>query len=294
MGLLYDLIMLIIVIMFCIIGAGRGIVRSIVLFITLIVSLLIGYVVSGIIAEPVYESFVKDKAVNAIKDSVEDFDAAEFVNEKFFDNKLGIKISDAEIEKAISQDGSLSENISEYAESKGIALSSGSVAEKIDSVLEDESVINEVEKALPSYAAPLFESALSNEKDMMESIIKSLVKTDKTLASEEIADNVLKHIVMTPIRIVLFILCFIAAWIILRLIVAVTRLGKNREKSALNTVLGGALGIIKGLILAVMITVAVSVISPIISAVDSNSMFNVSESAINNSIFLRCITDIIN
>lgn len=294
MGLLYDLIMLIIVIMFCIIGAKRGIIRSIVFFVMLVFSLLIGYIVSGFITEPVYDAYVREKVVNSITGSVKSFDIAGFINERLFDNKLGIEISDSEIERALAQEGDLSENISSYAASKGIPLSSEAVSEKIDSVLNNDSVKTEIEKSLPSYIAPAFESALSNETDTIENVIKSLAKTDKTEASEEIADTLLKPFVLKVLRVVLFILCFIAAWIILRIIVAVTKLGKNSETGGINTVLGGVLGAVKGLIVVMLITWAVSLISPIISLINANSFFAFSDSAINNSIFLRFINDIIN
>lgn len=294
MGLLYDLIMLIIVIMFCIIGAKRGIIRSIVFFVMLVLSLLIGYIVSGFITEPVYDAYVRDKVVNSITESVKSFDIAGFINEKLFDNKLGIEISDSEIEKALAQEGDLSENISSYAASKGIPLSREVVSEKIDSVLNDDSVKTDIEKSLPSYIAPVFESALSNETDTFENVIKSLAKTDKTEASEEISDTLFKPFVLKVLRVILFILCFIAVLIILRIIVAVTKLGKNSETGGINTVLGGLLGAVKGLIVVLLITWAVSLISPIISLVDANSFFTFSDSAINNSIFLRFINDIIN
>lgn len=294
MGLLYDLIMLIIVIMFCIIGAKRGIVRSIVFFVMLILSLLIAYLVSSWITKPVYDAYVEEKVVNSIKGPVESFDIAGFINENFLDNKLGIEVSDGEIEKALGQEGSLSENISSYAASKGISISDETVSEKIDSILSDDSVVKDVEKSLPSYVAPALESAVSNEKDMLENVLRSLAKTDKTEASEEITEVLLEPFILTALKVILFILCFIAIWIILRIIVAVTKLGKNKEKGGINTVLGGALGIVKGLIVVLLITLAVSIISPVISVIDSDSSFTFSESAINNSIFLRYINDMIN
>lgn len=294
MGLLYDLIMLIIVIAFCIIGAKRGIVRSIVFFVILLLSMLIGYLVSGFITEPVYDSFVNEKLVNSITGPVENFDIAEFINEKILDNKLGVQISDSEIEKALSQEGDISENISSYAASKGIPISGDKVSEKIDSVLSDDSVKEDIEKSLPSYVVPVFESAVSNETDILEDVIKSLAKTDKAEASEEITEALLKPFVLKVLRVVLFILCFIASWIILRIIVAVTKLGKNSETGGINTVLGGVLGTVKGFIVVLLITWAVSLISPVISLVDANSFFAFSDSAINNSVFLRFINDIIN
>lgn len=294
MGLLYDLIMFIIVIMFCIIGAKRGIIRSIVFFVMLILSLLIAYLVSGFITEPVYDAYVKDKIINSIQEPVEKFDIAEFVNERFLDNKLGIEISDREIEKALGQEGSLSDNISAYAISKGIPLSSETVSEKIDSVLDNRTVMEDISKSLPSYIAPAFKSSASKESTILEDVIKALAKTDKIKASEEITEIVLEPFVLKAVRVVLFILCFILTCIILRIVIAVTKLGKNSETGGINTVLGGVLGIIKGLIVVLIITWAVSLISPIIYAIDSNSSFAFSESAINNSIFLRYINDIIN
>ena len=294
MGLLYDLIMLIIVIMFCIIGAKRGIIRSIVFFVMLILSLLIGYIVSGFITEPIYDAYVKDKVVNSVKGPIEKFDIAEFINEKFLDNKLGLKISDGEIEKALGNDGDISENISEYANSKGIPLSSETVSKRIDSMLSKDSVTSEVKGFLPSYFAPVFESAVSNDREKLGDVIQSLAKSDKTEAAEEITETAIKPIILIALRWILFILCFIALWIIFRIIVAITKLGKNSEKGGINTVLGGALGVVKGLIVVLLITAVVGIISPVISLIDSDSSFAFSESSVNNSIFLRFINDILN
>lgn len=294
MGLLYDIIMIIIVIMFCIIGAKRGIIRSIVFFVILIISLLAGYLVSGFIAEPVYDAYVKDKVVNSVKKPIEGFDIAEFVNEKFFVDKLGIKVSEGELNKALGSDGNLSENISSYARSRGIPISKDTVSKEIDIILKSDSVKNEAESLLPSYLKPIFDSVVSNDTDTLENVIQSLAKSDKAEAAEDITETILKPIVITVLRTILFILCFIAIWIILRIIVAITRLGKNSQKGGINTVLGGVLGIVKGLIIVLLITSVVSIISPAVSVLDADSSFTFSESTVNNSVFLRYINDIIN
>ncbi len=294
MGLLYDLIMLIIVILFCIMGAKRGIIRSIVLFVMLILSLMIGYLISSYITEPVYDAYVKNRIVNSVKGPIEDFDAAEFINERLLDNSLGIKISGNELEKALGESGDISENISDYAKSKGIPISSSIISEKVDTLFKDKSVKEEVEKSLPSYLVPAFDSAASNDPKMFGDMLRSLAKTDKSEASEEITDLALKPIILIALRAVLFVLSVIVVWIILRIIVAVARIGKNKESGGINTVLGGVLGAVKGLIVVLLITAIVSIISPLLSLTKSGGSFGLSETAINNSVFLRLIKDILN
>lgn len=294
MGLLYDLIMLIIVILFCIVGAKRGIIRSIVLLVTLILSLLIGYVASGLITEPVYDNYINDKIVNSVEDPIEKFDVAELVNKKFFDNSLGLEISNSEIEEAIGQSGDISENISDYAKSKGIPISSSTISEKINSFFADEAVKSEVEKSLPSYLVPAFESASSNDPQMLGDMLRSFAKSDKAEAAEGITEIALKPVILIALRAILFVLCVIVIWIILRIIIAVARIGKNKEASGINTVLGGVLGAVKGLITVLLITAIVSIIFPLLSLTDSGSSFGLSEQAINNSVFLRLINDILN
>lgn len=294
MGLLYDLIMLIIVILFCITGAKRGIIRSIVLFVMLILSLMIGYLISSYITEPVYDAYVKNRIVNSVKGPIEDFDAAEFINERLLGNSLGIKISGNELEKALGESGDISENISDYAKSKGIPISSSIISEKVDTLFKDKSVKEEVEKSLPSYLVPAFDSAASNDPKMFGDMLRSLAKTDKSEASEEITDIALKPIILIALRAVLFVLSVIVVWIILRIIVSVARIGKNKESGGINTVLGGILGAVKGLIVVLLITSIVSIISPLLSLTNSGGSFRLSETAINNSVFLRLINDILN
>lgn len=294
MGLLYDLIMLIIVILFCIFGAKRGIIRSIVLFVTLILSLLIGYVVSGLITEPVYDNYVKNRVVNSVEAPIGKFDVAEFVNKNLFDNIPGFEVSDREIEEALGQSGDISENISDYAKSKGIPISSSIISEKINSLFKDEEVKSEVEKSLPSYLVPAFESAASNDPQMLGDMLRSFAKSDKAEAAEGITEIALKPVILIALRAILFVLCVIAIWIILRIIVAVARIGKNKESGGINTVLGGVLGTVKGLIVVFLITAIVSIISPMLSLTKSGSSFGLSEQSINNSVFLRLMSDILN
>ncbi len=294
MGLLYDLIMLIIVILFCIFGAKRGIIRSIVLFVTLILSLLIGYVVSGLITEPVYDNCVKNRIVNSVKAPIEKFDVAEFVNKNLFDNIPGFEVSDREIEEALGQSGDISENISDYAKSKGIPISSSIISEKINSLFKDEEVKSEVEKSIPSYLVPAFESAASNDPQMLGDMLRSFANSDKAEAAEGITEIALKPVILIALRAILFVLCVIAIWIMLRIIVAVARIGKNKESGGINTVLGGVLGAVKGLIVVFLITAIVSIISPMLSLIKSGSSFGLSEQSINNSVFLRLMSDILN
>lgn len=286
--------MLIIVILFCIFGAKRGIIRSIVLFVTLILSLLIGYVVSGLITEPVYDNYVKNRIVKSVEAPIEKFDVAEFVNKNLFDNISGFEVSDREIEEALGQSGDISENISDYAKSKGIPISSSIISEKINSLFKDEEVKSEVEKSLPSYLVPAFESAASNDPQMLGDMLRSFAKSDKAEAAEGITEIALKPVILIALRAILFVLCVIAIWIILRIIVAVARIGKNRESGGVNTVLGGVLGAVKGLIVVFLITAIVSTISPMLSLTKSGSSFGLSEQSINNSVFLRLMSDILN
>lgn len=286
--------MIIIVILFCIAGARRGIIRSIVLFVMLILSLIVSYVASGFLAEPVYDSYVKERVVNSIKGPVESFDTAEFVNKHFFDNKLGIEISENEIEKALGESGDISESISSYAKSKGILVSSDTISDKIDSLFKDEEIKSEVEKSLPSYLVPAFDSAASNDSTMFGDMLRSLAKTDKNEAAEDLTEIALKPIILIALKATLFILCFIVVSIILRIIVAVTRLGMNKESGGINTVLGGLLGVIKGLLVVFLITAIISVVSPVFSLANSGSSFTPSETAFNNSVFLRIMNDILN
>ena len=294
MGLLYDLIMLIIVILFCIFGAKRGIIRSIVLFVTLILSLLIGYVVSGLITEPVYDNCVKNRIVNSVKAPIGKFDVAEFVNKNLFDNIPGFEVSDREIEEALGQSGDISENISDYAKSKGIPISSSIISEKINSLFKDEEVKSEVEKSIPSYLVPAFESAASNDPQMLGDMLRSFANSDKAEAAEGITEIALKPVILIALRAILFVLCVIAIWIILKIIVAVARIGKNKESGGINTVLGGVLGTVKGLIVVFLITAIVSIIFPMLSLTKSGSSFGLSEQSINNSVFLRLMSDILN
>lgn len=286
--------MLIIVILFCIFGAKRGIIRSIVLFVTLILSLLIGYVVSGLITEPVYDNCVKNRIVNSVKAPIEKFDVAEFVNKNLFDNIPGFEVSDREIEEALGQSGDISENISDYAKSKGIPISSSIISEKINSLFKDEEVKSEVEKSIPSYLVPAFESAASNDPQMLGDMLRSFANSDKAEAAEGITEIALKPVILIALRAILFVLCVIAIWIMLRIIVAVARIGKNKESGGINTVLGGVLGAVKGLIVVFLITAIVSIISPMLSLIKSGSSFGLSEQSINNSVFLRLMSDILN
>lgn len=294
MALLYDLIMLIIIIFFCIIGAKRGILRSIVLFVMLIISLLIGYVASGLLAEPVYNSYVKERVINSVKEPMEGFDIAKLVNEKLFDNSLGIEIRESEIEDALGKSGDVSENISAFAKTKGLSISSETVSEKIDLFLEENSVINDAEEFLPSYLVPTFKSYVSDDSQMFSDVLRILTKSDKRDAAEGLTEIALKPIILIALRAILFVACFIIIWIILRIIVAITKLGKNKETSGMNTILGGLLGAVKGFIVVIIITVIVSVIFPVFSLADSGSLFNLSNTALNNSVFLRLMNDILN
>lgn len=286
--------MLIIVILFCIFGAKRGIIRSIVLFVTLILSLLIGYVVSGLITEPVYDNCVKNRIVNSVKAPIGKFDVAEFVNKNLFDNIPGFEVSDREIEEALGQSGDISENISDYAKSKGIPISSSIISEKINSLFKDEEVKSEVEKSIPSYLVPAFESAASNDPQMLGDMLRSFANSDKAEAAEGITEIALKPVILIALRAILFVLCVIAIWIILKIIVAVARIGKNKESGGINTVLGGVLGTVKGLIVVFLITAIVSIIFPMLSLTKSGSSFGLSEQSINNSVFLRLMSDILN
>lgn len=292
MALLYDIIALVIIAIFCLFGARRGFLRSIILLGSLVVALLVGVLVSNTCTEPIYNSYVKNKVETKISDSFNGVNIYSFIPKSQIEEKLGIAIPDSTYEEIINGDGTLTESVSDYAKKININISPEKVSEYILDFVDDETTKSEVESKLSGALSTAFHSFIQSDDDNTKDVLSMLINTDKEELPTEFTRVAIRPILLSVLKALVFIATFILLLIILRIIITITHLGRRSEISGTNRVLGAIFGLLKGILIVFIITYLITLISPFVGADSKNSIF--SEATLHDSFVFRYVIDILN
>lgn len=164
-----------------------------------------------------------------------------------------------------------SEELDKYGKERAVLgailaenLSNGSAFPSISATL------NSMENALPSFMSGITESVTSGESSVKRQIVLCILDTDTENFAETITDDLVKPIVLVPVRALIFTVIFVIILIILNLL---TKLFKKINDipiiGGLNKLLGAAAGLVQGLIVIFLICIFTQLI---ISLTDNSLM----------------------
>lgn len=164
-----------------------------------------------------------------------------------------------------------SEELDKYGKERAVLgailaenLSNGSAFPSISATL------NSMENALPSFMSGITESITSGESAVKRQIVLCILDTDTQNFAETITDNLVKPIILVPVRALIFTVIFVIILIILTLL---TKLFKKINDipiiGGVNKVLGAVTGLIQGFIVIFVICIFTQLI---ISLTDNSLM----------------------
>lgn len=283
MALLYDLLTLIVFLLFFLVGLKRGFLKSVLSLVCFIVAVIASLFLASALAEPIYNACFKDKVTDFIEENIDDIDVADIVNDNLLKN-VGLAADSSTIESIIGTTGEIGDNIKSYAEQNGIDIDEDAVSQNLKSFLQSSELTSAITEALPSDFADALFSAVQSSADTVEKVLQACVDPDKENAAEVIEDAFVNDILILLIKCALFFLLFVVLSFVFKLIIAATGLvNKIPVAGKLNRVLGGVFGMLKGgvalVIIAIIVAAAVSVLGTKYSLV--------SESTVNNSLVFK-------
>lgn len=283
MALIYDLLVVLILVVFFSIGVRKGFIKSILSLVCFVLSVVVSLFAAERLAQPIYEMCFKEKVTSFIEENIDKIDVSGVVNSYFLDD-LGIEADEKTIRSIIGTQGDISQNIKLYAERNGVTVDKEYIDKRINSFLKSKELESAIKTALPSQLASAVFSAAESSSEVIADILQACVNPDKSVAARAIEDAFVNDAIILLVKYALFLIFFAIIRFLLKLIVAATGIiNKIPVAGKVNRILGGAFGILKGgvfiLILAMTIEVTVSFMG------SRYSLF--SESTIDNSLIFK-------
>lgn len=126
------------------------------------------------------------------------------------------------------------------------------------------SISNAVEKmaaALPSFMSGVSESVTSGDKNIIKDIVISILDADTDDFAGAITDNIVKPVVLVPMRALIFLILFVIILIVLGLAAKLMKgINKIPLIGGINKILGAAAGLIQGAVVIFLICIFIQVV----------------------------------
>lgn len=283
MALIYDLLVILILIVFFAVGVKKGFIKSILSLVCFVVSVVVSLFAAENLAQPIYEMCFKESVTSFIEENIDKVDVSGVVNSYLLDN-LGIEADEKTIKSIIGTQGDISQNIKLYAEEKGVSLDEEVLENNINSFLKSKELESAIENVLPSSLASAVFSAAESSSEAIAEILQACVNPDKNVAARAIEDAFVNDAIILLVKYALFLIFYIIIRFLLKLIIAATGIiNKIPVAGKVNRVLGGAFGILKGGVFVILAAIIVSGLSYILA-----SRYSIlSESTIDNSLIFK-------
>lgn len=118
MALILDFAVVIILILSVASGWNKGFLRYIVSSVGTIAAIIISFLLADIFAPTVYEKWIQPEVRDFIEEKIDKFDVSNVVAKEIKDCGYNLKLSDKELDTALSSDGDISLNLAKLAGEK--------------------------------------------------------------------------------------------------------------------------------------------------------------------------------
>ncbi|MCD7773099.1 MAG: CvpA family protein [Ruminococcus sp.] len=289
MALIYDLLVVLILIVFFAFGVRKGFIKSILSLICFVLSVVLSLFLSERLAEPIYEMCFKESVTSLIEENLDKLDVTDVVNSYILDD-LEIEADDSTIRSIIGTDGDITQNIKLYAEGQGVEIDEQTIEDNIDSFVKSDELENALSVSKLDFLSNAVLSGVEDSTDAIVDILQACVSNDKGAAAEAIEETFVNDALVSLVKCVLFLIFYIIIRFLLKLLVAATGIiNKIPVAGKINRALGGAFGILKGGVFVLLVAVIVVGLSYFLSG--SYSIF--SESTIDNSLIFKYIYNMV-
>lgn len=273
MAIVLDVGVIVILTVTCIVGYIRGFKRYFLGIVAAVVSTAAAAVGSDLLAEPVYDRYLRENVKSYVRSAIEGFDTEAIVMERLNDRELDGYVTDIEVGEALSKGGDYLENIGELLNSKGIETRRiEELRQDIDKVIGSglpERIDRELAKS--GFGGSVGQVKLSSE-DIRECISRAAAQGGAD-AADRLTEKAIEPALTGVVRLLLFAVCYLLVMLLMQLIILISGIGgKRSEIKAADRFAGLALGAIKGLLYCAVIGWALSCLCS--ATRDSLSTFN--------------------
>lgn len=273
MALLLDAAVVLIIIVTSVTGYLRGFIRYVICMLGTLTAVLIGIFLSSALTEPVYNRYCREPVSAAIEETLESVDVMSYVRQELDEQGAGGYLNDDELKRALSAGGDLAENISGMLSDKGADSETCLQIKEQFSYFFDNELTDKVREQYKNSGLDEAVGDIELSAEQLQECVTMLCSDDKAQAADYLEENAVKPVICGVLRIVLFFVLFIAAELILKLILFISGVfTKLPELNAANRFGGLLLGAVKGILYVALIAFMLCIL--VNATYDSLPQFN--------------------
>lgn len=273
MALILDFAVVIILILSVAVGWNKGFLRYVVSSVGTIAAIIIAFLLADIFALTVYEKWIQPEVRDFIEEKIDKFDVSNVVAKEIKDCGYNLKLSDKELDSALSSDGDISLNLAKLAEKKG---ESAENAQKLRSDMEkffETRFPGKFNKIFTGIDTQKLGNGVDYSKNQAYDVVRALADNNMDKGASFIEYNLVRPFVTIGVKIILTILLFVLVSLVVKILFSAAGvLNHVPVANGFNRLLGMIAGLIKGGLCLLIIAFGLAVL--IETAGDSLNNFN--------------------
>ena len=247
MSIFLDAAVILIVSLTSIAGFHKGFIKYVISLLGTVAAVIIAFAAADFLTEPVYEKYVKSPLTSAVETAVDSIDVVSLARKGLDSTGVGEQISDAEIRKLIDKGGSLADNVEKLIIKKGGAAEAAKNAKEKFSSYMNNGLTDKINEITEDERFSVITKRINISGEQLGKSAKLLAEGNKNQACEYMTESIFAPAVKSTLRVMIFIAAFIAAAILVKIILYLSGIfNKFPGLNAANRFGGLTLGFVKG------------------------------------------------
>lgn len=286
--LIYDIVVVLLVVVFIILNAKRKFSNVFVTIIGYVVAIVLGSMVGDATGEPLYNNFIQSSNVQDISDVLEKNTVTEDIISTIKKETFGVNIPENSLKAIISSPDKMYSTINGNNGSE--MFTKEEIADMISNSIND-SLYDNLVQVMPSVAVKYMMNSIANDDNLTYQVANHFVNDDINTLSEYVVSTFIKPIVIYITKGAVFLILFLIVMIITKIIHK--NLDDNGNLPILSDFFDGFLGAISGIVEAIVLVLLATIVLRLVVLVDCNLNSMFTQDTIQQTMIYKYLYDIV-
>ena len=236
-------------------GYKKGFLKYVIGTLGTIIVIVASFLATNIFTPIVYDNYVQPDVIEYISDKIDDINVSQLVSKEIKEAGFNVDLSDKQLNNLLQNDNDISKEISEAAEQNGINVKQAAELEKkLDQFFENNFLIR-IGSVFDKLDVSQINKNLEYNKNMAFDTVRAMAKGDNNLAAQYLEQNIIRGVVMSWLKILMFAVLFVVFSLLLKLVLKATCIFDHIPiANGANKFLGIFAGLAKGLVIIGVLT----------------------------------------
>ena len=289
-ALVLDIIVVLIIVLTALSGYRKGFVKYVIGTLSTLVVVVAAFLATNIVTPIIYESYVQPKVLNYLSERVDTVNVADIVSKEIEKSGINAKLSEKQLNNLLKSDNDISNEISKAVKEQGISnAQTEKLEKKLDSFFENSFIVN-LGNVFEKLNISQINKNLDYNKNMAFDTVRAMAKGDNSLAAKYLEQNLMRGIVQSWLKVIIFIVLIFVFSLLIRLALKATSILNHLPlANGVNRFFGILIGLTKG----ILIIGIVSIVFHLLIDSSGDSLTKINTEIIDKSYVFKHIYDFI-